>query len=315
MIKLFNQSIGRLRLTKTRTSIRGLAASAAVISMLALAIAPARAEERSFVFSSIDFPSATFTQAYGINAGGEVVGVYRDATGKQHGFHWNGETFTSIDFPGAEATDARGISPGGDIVGRYRNAGEPGINFHGYLLTKHGEFIHVDFPGHINTTAQRILADGTIIGVYHDNDFGDSMHGMVISRDGFSGFDMAASMHTGATPDGNKIVGLFTDMATGLGHGYLLDGLNCIIFDVPGSTLTAAWDINPSGDIVGVYRDAAGFHGFLAEDWQFTAIDVPGAKNTRVFGINAGGDVTGLYVDASGKTHGFVGSRTRGHNR
>src|SRR5256712_3698516 len=168
MIKLFNQSVGRLRLTKSRTSIRGWAASAAVISMLALAVASARADERSFVFSSIDVPGATFTQAFGINAGGEVVGVYRDATGKQHGFLRSGETFTSIDFPGAAATDARGISPGGDIVGTYRQAGEPGVNFHGYLLTRQGEFFHVDFPGHINTVLQRILADGTILGCYHD---------------------------------------------------------------------------------------------------------------------------------------------------
>src|SRR5947207_3177143 len=150
MIKLFNQSIGRLRLTKTKISIRGLAASAAIISTLALAVVPARADERSFMYSSIDFPGATFTQAFGINAGGEVAGVYRDATGKQHAFLWSGETFTSIDFPGAAATDARGISPGGDIVGTYRQAGEPGINFHGYLLTRQGEFFHVDFPGHIN---------------------------------------------------------------------------------------------------------------------------------------------------------------------
>src|SRR5438128_205871 len=131
MIKLFNQSIGRLRLTKTKSLIRGFAASAAVISLLVLAVAAARADERSFVYSSIDFPGATFTQAFGINAGGEVVGVYRDATGKQHGFLRSGETFTSIDFPGAAATDARGIAPAGDIVGTYRQAGEPGINFHG----------------------------------------------------------------------------------------------------------------------------------------------------------------------------------------
>src|SRR6266850_1497871 len=77
MIKLFNPPIGRLRLTKTRTLISSLAASAAVISMLALGVAPARADERSFGFSSIDVPGATFTQASGINAGGEVVGFYR----------------------------------------------------------------------------------------------------------------------------------------------------------------------------------------------------------------------------------------------
>src|SRR5205807_755152 len=161
-----------------------------------------------------------------------------------------------IDFPGAAATDARGIAPAGDIVGTYRQAGEPGINFHGYLLTKQGEFFHVDFPGQLNTMAQRILADGTILGCYHDTDFMDSMHGMVVSRDGLSGFDMGMTMHTGATPDGKKIVGLLN--AAGGSRGYLLDGLNFIPFDFPGSTFTQAYDINPSGDIAGFYRDAAG---------------------------------------------------------
>ena len=317
MLKLLNQPIGRLRLMKSKISISGLATFAAFISTLALAVVPATAGERSFVFSSIDFPGATFTQAFGISAGGEVVGVYRDATGKQHGFLRSGKTFTSIDFPGAAATDVRGISPGGDLVGTYRQDGEPGLNFHGYLLTRHGEFFHVDFPGHISTIVQRILADGTILGCYHDTDIMGTMYSMVASRDGFTDFDRATTMHTGATPDGKKIVGLFTDMTTmiPLSRGYLFDGLNFIPFDVPGSTLTSAYDINPSGDIAGFYRDAAGvFHGFLEEDWQFTAIDVPGATNTRVFGINAGGDVTGLYIDASGKTHGFVGSRSHRHN-
>jgi len=48
MIKLFNQSSRCLRLPKTKSLISGLAASAAVISMLALAVAPARADRQSF---------------------------------------------------------------------------------------------------------------------------------------------------------------------------------------------------------------------------------------------------------------------------
>lgn len=48
MIKCLNPSVGRLRLTKTKIAITGLAASAAVISILALAVAPARADRQSF---------------------------------------------------------------------------------------------------------------------------------------------------------------------------------------------------------------------------------------------------------------------------
>jgi hypothetical protein len=48
MIKFLNQSVGRLRLTKIKIAISGVAASAAVMSMLVLAAAPARADRQSF---------------------------------------------------------------------------------------------------------------------------------------------------------------------------------------------------------------------------------------------------------------------------
>ena len=74
--------------------------------------------------------------------------------------------------------------------------------------------------------------------------------------------------------------------------------------EVPGSTFTAAWDINPSGLIVGVFNDATGAHGFSFEGSSFSRIDVPGATATRVFGINASGDMVGAYVQG-GRTRGF----------
>src|SRR5215472_15421043 len=84
----------------------------------------------AFQFTSIDFPGAVLTNAQGINPGGEIVGIYRDTAGKQHGFLLSGGNFSSIDYPGAIATDARGISPGGDIVGAFTDApgGPPNIH-------------------------------------------------------------------------------------------------------------------------------------------------------------------------------------------
>lgn len=37
-------------------------------------------------FSSIDFPGARFTRAFGINARGDIVGQYVDASNRTHGF-------------------------------------------------------------------------------------------------------------------------------------------------------------------------------------------------------------------------------------
>jgi uncharacterized membrane protein len=287
--------------------------AAAGLGLLALGLT-VRADERSFRFTTIDFPDSVATTPNGINQRGEVVGAYTDSSNRTHGFVKIGELFRSIDFPGALLTQARGINPAGEIVGAYRLPGEPPVNIHGYLLTRGGEFRRVDFPGHINTIPQRILPDETILGCYHDTDTMGTMHGIVVQGTEFNEFATPASMHNGATPSGKTIVGLYTDMM-GRGRAYLLKGDGEFIpFDVPGSTFTAGWDINPKRQAVGVYQDAAGrFHGFVVDrHWNFETIDYPGATATRAFGINARGDVVGSYVDSANRTHGFLASRKGG---
>src|SRR6266849_302154 len=80
-------------------------------------------------FTTIDFPGATATQAWGINPRGDIVGFYvRD--GVHHGFLLSGDSFTTIDFPDASSTSAYGINRRGDIVGEYTLAGTR----HGFLL-------------------------------------------------------------------------------------------------------------------------------------------------------------------------------------
>ena len=277
--------------------------------------ATSRASGVAFEFEPVDFPGAALTVANGINAGGDIVGQYTIG-GVSHGFVLSGGVYTSIDFPSADplnpvtSTVARGIGPGGDIVGTYRLATEPtAVPAHGFLLTRSGTFYRADYPGHINTIPQRLLPDGTILGCYHDTNTGNTMFGMTIGRKGVSGFDMAMSMHNGATPDGKRIAGLWTDSANH-GHAYLVEGDNFTSFDVPGSLSTAAWDMSARREIVGWYQDANRiFHGFLVdESWQFATVDVPGATATRIFGINSRGDVVGSYISA-GVTHGFIGRR------
>src|ERR1051326_3227551 len=63
---------------------------------------------------------AAQTSAKGINANGDIVGLYVPA-GKQHGFLLHDGTFSSLDFPvaGVRATNANGINARGEIVGQY----------------------------------------------------------------------------------------------------------------------------------------------------------------------------------------------------
>ena len=285
--------------------MRRMTATATCLFALATTVGGAG---QTLVFTTIDFPGAVLTNVQGMNALGELVGLYTDTAGKTHGFLRSGEQYRSIDFPNAGLTIARGIGPTGDIVGSYQTQDESGaVPAHGFLMTGRGGFFKVDYPGHQNTIPQRILADGTILGCYHDGDTMATMHGMLMSHRRLEAITEPASMHNGATPDGRLIVGLFTDMMDGRGKGFLLDRGRFSPFEVPDSSSTAGWDINPAGVAVGDYRDRAGaVHGFQFDGQAFGRVDVPRAAATRLRAINARGDMAGVFVDASGRTHGFV---------
>jgi uncharacterized membrane protein len=273
-------------------------------------------------------PGTTATNADGINANGDVVGWYMDSAGKQHGYVLRAGSFTTIDYAGASATIARAINDQGDIVGTH--VGDPtlpGGDIHGFLLQQ-GNFTPLDYPGHLNTITQQINNASQVIGCYHDTDSMGTMHGFMLSNGNFSALSTPASMSNGTLSDGSLVAGLFTDMMTGLGHGYLASGNNIAAFDFPFSASTQVWDMNDSGEVVGLYTDATKkTHGFLLRlgdafstfgitpqggisgAFEFISIDYPGATFTAAVGINSRGDIVGGYKDAAGKMHGFFLTR------
>lgn len=319
-----------------------------VSGLLLLAV---HSSAQQFNYVSIDVPCSTApptscpngiarqTAASGINPSGDIVGVFIDGVGKQHGFLLSGGQFTTIDVPGELAgvdgtlpTSANGISPAGDIVGNYTApvslapadspaycpaAGSPAC-LKGFLYSR-GKFTTVLFPGHPGAIPQRITPDGAIYGCLHDFDLGLSMFGAAWTRLGevslgTNGGELAdssqsvpMSMNNGATPDGHTIVGLWNDMSNRR-HGFVVHDGVFQSYDVPGSLVTAIWDINPGQEFVGTYLDSGGHrHGFLRlpDGSARINVDYPGAAATIAFGINPDGVIVGQYA-ASGRVHGFV---------
>jgi len=81
---------------------------------------------------------------------------------------------------------------------------------------------------------------------------------------------------------------------------------NFVSFDVPGASLTRAYDVNNAGVIVGRFNDQTGVHGFVFNQGVFTTVDFPGAVLTTLFGINDGGQLVGRFQMEDRVDHGFA---------
>jgi probable HAF family extracellular repeat protein len=76
----------------------------------------------------------------------------------------------------------------------------------------------------------------------------------------------------------------------------------------PLATDTTAFGINDTGEIAGVYTDAAGtLHGFIYAGGAFSTVDVAGARGTQLTRIKNDGLITGVSIDALNGQHGLIG--------
>jgi uncharacterized membrane protein len=82
-------------------------------------------------YFQFDYPGATFTEAWDVNASGTVVGYFNAVD--SHGFVLDANGITQVDVPGATSfTRIFGINPQGDLVGSYGNA----TGVHGFILRR-----------------------------------------------------------------------------------------------------------------------------------------------------------------------------------
>jgi uncharacterized membrane protein len=179
------------------------------------------------VVTTLDFPGASDTYAFGINVLGIVVGYWDllDANGNllaYHGFTWQNGAFKEVNFPGSVDSAVLGINVRGDLVGSW-DSGITSPIAHGYVCSTGKCFsFDVPFPGSTITQPDDISVLGHITGGYVD--------------------------------------------ANGALHSFLVVGGNFTSFDFPGATATIAWGINAADHIVGRYTAADGStHGFLAQ--------------------------------------------------
>jgi probable HAF family extracellular repeat protein len=147
-IKVQPHALGNDLFWKSVTAIR--------VGLHLTSITPARRDNA--IFTSIDYPGATLTEATGINASGEIVGIWEDASSMSHGFIWSGGLFTPITFPGAASTISFGINDSGEVAGYYQDASQTS---HGFLYQN--AFTVVDVAGATGTLLTRVDNKGKLV--------------------------------------------------------------------------------------------------------------------------------------------------------
>jgi hypothetical protein len=78
-----------------------------------------RPRNGQFITFDVPVAGATYTELNDINSHGQMVGLYIDAGGVEHGLMQVGAAFTSIDFPASIGTEAWGINDASQIVGNH----------------------------------------------------------------------------------------------------------------------------------------------------------------------------------------------------
>jgi hypothetical protein len=120
-------------------------------------------------FVDINFPKGTGTQPTGINDTGDVVGLYFDSAGSQHGFLKKaGGKYQSIDVPGETSAAAWAINNAGDItVYAVNSSGD----FDAFLYNGK-TFKNINDPnakGTLGTVVHTVNNKGDIDGTYYDS--------------------------------------------------------------------------------------------------------------------------------------------------
>jgi len=231
------------------------------------------------VFKNLAFPGAIRTSPEGVNAKGQVVGIYIDKGGNSHGFQLKGTTYASIDFPGSVLTYANSINQSGVIVGEYFD----GARYHGFML-QGTQFTTIDYQPAVGNAAGSVATNindkGQIVGIYSltDSKLNSGQHGYLQTGSIYSIIDFPNASQTGCEGINNsgQVVGGYVDHA-GISHGFTLISAAYTTLDFPGATISSPIGINDSGQIVGWYATGnAGADGFLATPVPGTTSLAPG---------------------------------------
>jgi hypothetical protein len=269
------------------------------------------AASADYVFNTINYPGAVFTDVRGINNAGRIVG-YASFDGVTYfSFTYQSGVFSPLPLPpGAPSTEAvaHGINDAGDVVGTLVDPALPTVAT-GFILPA-GSFLYTGFarPAWPATYARAVGNSGLVVGYSDDNAGGTAGFIFDPATFLFTDITIPGSLFTIAQGmnDAGQVVGSAI-MAGTATHGWLREPGGAVTLFQIGGNLTRARGINDVGLIAGFITVAGVNRGFVGNSSGFQDLMVPGSDATFGEAINNAGQVAGLFTTAGGTvTRGFI---------
>ncbi len=273
----------------------------------------------------------TFNQLLGINNEGVIAGYFGSgAAGHPNKGYallppFAQRDFANENFPGSVQTQVTGLNDQGVTVGfwsKQNTASMANSNFGFYEAG--GRFFNVNFPTGFNAKPpvnQLLGVNDHEIAVGFYTNGGGSNRGYEynirtrrFSRvlvPGAPAGTAGPSLTAAAINNHGDVAGFYNKTATQVDAFLKLRSGKFITLAFPGATMTQAFGVNDSDEVVGAYTTGSGnaavTHGFVWLNGTFASVDIGGASSTTINGINDEADLVGFYTDAKGNTNGFLG--------
>jgi probable HAF family extracellular repeat protein len=294
---------------KEKDMNRALNLFLSVLAVLILsATAGGQTPPAALTYQTIDMPGANRTRPFGINAQGDVVGIYFDDTGR-HSFVLSRGVYREFVLPGNISPRLLGINASGALVGEFPDSNG---DSHGFMFFN-GRLTVIDVNGPNSTSVGSVNDAGEVFGYY--NDGSGVLHAFKYSDGAISFFATPGTLTESFVPagtDNGALVCTFDNLYEGDTHGLLLTKKKQTVITYLDAPFTRAAAVSPSGVVVGGFAyQSNSAHGFLWSDGEFALVDYPDAVSTNPRGINSAGVVVGFYKDSSLGEHGFVAKPSR----
>jgi len=258
-----------------------------------------------YSITTIGLVGFTGIRLTGINASGELVGIYSDSAGL-HVFVDDNGAVTTTTVQGVASVSGTRILASGEVVGNANAPGGPPVQ-EGFAISN--GTISLIQKGN-STTITGANNAGAIVGSFSQLGLTGvpRNHGFIDINGIITTVDVPGSTNTSIAGinDSGEIVGTYSNISSP-SHGFVDINGTFTTIDPAESTRTSIVGVNNSGVIVGTYLDSSRLsHGFVDINGTITTIDPAGSISTNIVGVNNSGVIVGTYLDSSRVSHGFV---------